>query len=626
MGDSTTADANAGAISFPVASGASRGEMTATHWGALLVLLTVLAYGPAFVAGFIWVDDDYVLENYNLRSTAGLVKIWRQPRSSPQYYPLVHTSYWLEHRLWDLWPVGYHATNIFLHATSALLLWRVLLLIELPAAWLAAAVFALHPVHVESVAWITERKNTLSLLFYLAAAFCFLKRELAPQSRGSWGLYLASVACFLAALLCKTVVATLPCALLVVLWWKHGTLSPRQVALAALLLLLAVPLAMHTAYLERHHVGAMGPEWEFSFADRCLIAGRAVWFYACKLMVPYPLTFMYPRWEIDDHDWRQYLFPLAACLLVAALWLFRGRIGRGPLAAALFFGGTLFPALGFFNVYPMKYSFVADHFQYVASLGPIALFVAAGAQAAERCHLTTAGQLLACGLLAVLAVLTWLQSTIYRNQETLWRDTLAKNPQAEMAYINLGNFLRSEGRLPEALEAFDGAVKLRPGEPDGHIGLAMTYAAVPDLDRAEQILQEALTIDPNYALTYGNLADVRFRQGEPQEAVRLYRQALALDQENVLIRFNYGTLLFKQRKLDEAQRQYEQILVRSPDSVAVRYALAILHLVRGKQAAAAAQLRAVLEIDPKYADARELLAEAESGARRRTTPQFDPAK
>ncbi|HUE71474.1 MAG TPA: tetratricopeptide repeat protein, partial [Pirellulaceae bacterium] len=411
-----------------------------------------------------------------------------------------------------------------------------------------------------------------------------------------------------------------------VLWWKQGTLSFRQVALAAPMLLLAVPLGLHTAYLERHQVGAVGPDWDFSLIERCLIAGRAVWFYAGKLVVPYPLIFMYPRWEIDAGDWRQYLFPISAVGLVAGLLLLLKRIGRGPLAAALFFGGTLFPALGFFNVYPMKFSFVADHFQYAASIGLIVLFVAAGAAGVARYGISHTGQLLGAGLLVLLAILTWRQCLIYWDQETLWRDTLAKNPECKMAYINLGTWLRSEGQLPEAALAFAGAVKLRPSDPDGHIGLAMTHAELQDLDRAESILRKAISLDPDYAMTYGNLADVMYRRERFDDAAALFQRALALDEKNILIRYNYGNLLLKQRKWDEAQRQYERVLERSPDFVAVRENLAILHWERGQWTAAAEQFRAVLEIDPDYPDAREFLEAAEANAKLKVGPPQERVK
>ncbi len=135
-------------------------------------------------------------------------------------------------------------------------------------------------------------------------------------------------------------------------------------------------LALVTSWLERTHVGASGPDWALSVLDRCLIAGRALWFYAGKLLWPANLTFIYPRWQVDPGVWWQWLFPLMAVAMVTILWSLRERIGRGPLVAVLFFAGTLFPALGFANVYPMRYSFVADHFQYLASAGLIALAAA----------------------------------------------------------------------------------------------------------------------------------------------------------------------------------------------------------------------------------------------------------
>ena len=626
MVEGTSITEGQGASPAPDKPRAPEEGLSPRQWAAVLVLITLLAYAPAFTAGYIWDDDDYVNNNYHLRTAAGLKKIWLEPRSSPQYYPLVHTSFWLEYRLWDLWPAGYHATNVFLHAASALVLWRLLILLDLPGSWLAAAVFALHPVHVESVAWITERKNTLSLLFYLAAAFCFLKRELAPQAPGRWGLYVASLALFLAALLCKTATATFPCALLVVLWWKQGTLSVRQVALTVPMILLAVPLGLQTAWLERHHVGAIGPEWDFSLVERCLIAGRAVWFYAGKLVVPYPLIFMYPRWQIDAGDWRQFLFPISAVGLVVALLLLHKRIGRGPLAAALFFGGTLFPALGFFNVYPMKFSFVADHFQYAASIGPIVLLVCGGAWAMSRQGLAAAGPIMACLLVVALAVLAWRQCLIYQDQESLWRDTLAKNSECEMAYNNLGRWLHAEGRISEAIDVFQEAARRWPRAPEGQIGLAMAYAAVPELDRAEQILRQAIALDPKNALTYSNLASIMFKMQRMEEAESLFRQGLALEEDNVLIRLNYGTLLFKQRRFDEAQVQYERVIEQSPEAVSARFNLAALHLLRGNPTEAAQQLRLLLETDPTHADARDLLDDLLADRSNRTRPHSPSIK
>src|SRR5437870_3711674 len=370
-----------------------------------LVLLVVATYLPALRAGFIWDDDAYVTANATLRSFDGLRRIWLEPGAVPQYYPLTFTSLWLDYHLWGLHPLGYHLVNVLLHAANAILVWLVGRRLALPGAWFAAAVFAVHPVHVESVAWVTERKNVLSGALYLAAFLAYLRA--AGGARGAYGLALGL---FVGALLAKTVTCTLPVVLLLVLWWRNG-----RVDVAPLLpfFVLGAAAGFVTAWTEGHHVGATGELWRLSLPDRCLIAGRALWFYAAKLAWPHPLAFIYARWHVDAAVWWQYLFPLAAAATVAALHLARGRIGSGPLVAALCYVATLAPAPGFVNVYPMRYSFVADHFHYLASLPPIAL-AAAGATRLPRPQVIGAGVLLALGTLA------WRQALVYRDAETIW--------------------------------------------------------------------------------------------------------------------------------------------------------------------------------------------------------------
>src|SRR5688572_21356693 len=311
----------------------------------VLLAMTLIAYLPAFRAGFIWDDPDYVVNNATLRSLDGLRQIWFVPRATPQYYPLVHTSFWIEYQLWGLNPSGYHAVNVLLHALASILLWRVLKLLEVPGAWLAAGIFALHPVHVESVAWVTERKNVLSGVFYLASALAFLHFEETAEPRRRWRFYAMSLLLFVVALLSKTVTASLPAAILLVAWWKRGRVTWRDLMPLIPFFVTGVALALRTAQFEREHVGASGAEFDFTWAERILIAGRAAWFYAWKLIAPVNLSFIYPRWTIDDRAAAQYAFPIAAIALVMTLALLRRRIGLGALVAVLFFGGTLVPAL-----------------------------------------------------------------------------------------------------------------------------------------------------------------------------------------------------------------------------------------------------------------------------------------
>ncbi len=444
--------------------------------GALLATVTLAAYWPATGNGWIWDDESYVHENPHLRSVRGLAEIWLRPGAVPQYYPLVHTSYWLEYRVWGLAPSGYHAVNILIHAGSAVLLWRLLRRLEVPGAWAAAALFALHPVHVESVAWVTERKNVLSGFFDRASAAAYLRwapPERPPGAETPPRLYAAAIALYVCALLSKTVTCSLPAALLLVRWWKRGRLEWADVRPLVPFFVIGIGLGVLTVWLEKANVGAAGPDWELSAVERVLIAGRALWIYAGKLAWPAPLVFFYPRFEVDAGEWRQYLYPAAAAAVVIGLWLARRRVGRGPLVAVLFFAGTLVPALGFFYDYTMRFSFDADHFQYIAS---IALITAAGefgaaaaARIGRRARLPAAAVLAA--VLAALGTLTWQRCLAFRDAETLWRDTLGKNPDAWLAHNNLGVILRARGLDEEAIAHYRRSVELKPDYGEAHANL-----------------------------------------------------------------------------------------------------------------------------------------------------------
>ena len=280
------------------------------------------------------------------------------------------------------------------------------------------------------------------------------KRRFAPAPIPQrWRWYALSLTLFLAALLSKTVVASLPGVILVITWWKRGRLTARDIAPLIPFFALGTGGGLLTAWMEKHFVGAAGFEWSYSPVERVLIAGRAAWFYAAKLAWPYPLAFFYPRFTIDEHAWWQYLFPLAAVALLVALWISRNRVGRGPLAAALIFGGVLVPALGFVDVYPMRFSFVADHFQYHASLALLTLAAAVAATIYQKLPSTQRPVLLAAGVtvIAGLAALTYQRANVFHDVERLYRDTIAKNPAGPTAYANLAVHLESVGQYEEAV-------------------------------------------------------------------------------------------------------------------------------------------------------------------------------
>jgi tetratricopeptide (TPR) repeat protein len=540
-------------------------------FGLLLVCATVAAYWPVFANGFIWDDDGFVTQNPTLRDLDGLRQIWFNPAATLQYYPLVHTSFWLEYHLWRLQPVGFHVVNVLLHALAALLLWRVLLRLKLPGAWFMAAVFALHPVQTESVAWVTERKNVLSAVFYFSAALCYFRfagigvgaDEVKRRDR----YYFAALLLFLGALLSKTVVCSLPAALLLVLWWKKERLEWRDILPLGPFFAFGGIVGVTTPWLETHLVKAQGADWSLTFAERCLIAGRALWFYAGKLVWPSSLTFIYPRWDIHADVWWQWLFPAAGLLVVAVLWLARHKLGRGPLVAVLFFSGTLLPALGFINVYPMRFSFVADHFQYLASIGIIVLVVVIARRLLER--LSVNGQQrtgLAALVLAALGVLTWQQSHIYQNLETLWIDTLAKNPACWMAHSNLGRLLAQKQEYALAETHYQAALVLKPEEEAIHYNYGNLLARTGRFAQAVTQYRQALQIAPEKAATHNNLGFALNQQHSTDDAIAEYEQAIFYDPGFADAYYNLGNALSAENKMDAAIRAYRHALQLEPDS------------------------------------------------------------
>jgi tetratricopeptide (TPR) repeat protein len=455
----------------------------------------------------------------------------------------------------------------------------VLRTLAVPAPWAAAALFAVHPVHVESVAWVTERKNVLSGFFFLAAFVCLLRWQDAgagTSRRRRW--YAAGLSCFLAALLSKTVAATLPVAFLVARWWRSGRVTRSDVLAMAPLLVAGLALGGVTATLERTHVGAVGAYWDQTVPERVLIAGRALWFYVGKLVWPWALVFIYPRWTLDAAAIGQWLFPVAAAAAGIGLLANAGRLGRGPFAAAAAYAAILGPALGFANVYPMRYSFVADHFAYLASV-PVLALVAAGVA-------TQAPARIARGALAValvtLGALTWQRCHAFRDAETLWRDTLAKNPAATIAYVNLGYATYEAGRVEEALALYDRGLAVEP---------------------------DAADLLNNRALALGAL-------GRTEEAIAAYRRAMAADPSHAGSRSNLGNTLASAGRYAEAEQAYRDALRVAPGHAEAHNNLGNVLALRGAIAEALDHYRAAVAVDPGYADAHRNMGEVLLGAGR----------
>ena len=572
---------------------------------AAIMLVTAVAYLPIVRGGFIWDDETWITDNRLLRTLAGLRAIWLEPGRSPQYYPLTQTTLWLEYHLWGPGPLGYHLVNVALHGLNAGLVWLILSQLGVPGAWVAAAVFALHPVHVESVAWAAELKNVQAGVFSLLALLLSLRFAL---GRRSAALYAAAFVAFVLAVLSKTVACTVPAATLVCVWWKRGSVGRRDVVPLVPFFLVGLAGGLGTAMVEKYQVGAQGADWTLSTADRFVLAGRALWFYAAKLVAPVRLSFIYPRWEIDGGVWWQWLFPLAAAGVVAGLLMLRDRIGRGPLAAVLYFAITLSPALGFVDVYPFRFSFVADHFQYLASLGPIALLVALGAAGVRKVPTLGAAARVACGgLLLALGAATWSRTHVFADLETLWRDTVSKNAAEWSAYNNLGSLLLEQGRPAEAVSSLERALALRPDEPEVHHTMADALLRLGRRDDARAEYARALTVAPGYAPAHNSLGLLLLDEGKATEAIVEFQQAIRLRPDLAAPFYNLGNALVALDRLRDAEPYYERALQIDPDLAQAHNNLANLYAYRQNLAGAIEHYEKALALQPDLREARENL-------------------
>ena len=572
------------------------------------MVTTVLAYWHAGQAGYIWDDDVYVTGNQLLTAPDGLRRIWFSLDSPSQYFPLVYTTFRFEHALWGLNPAGYHWINILLHAANALLLWRLLALLRIPGAWLAAAIFALHPVQVESVAWITERKNVLMGFFFLLSLMAWVRFVNArPKEAGNaYGLALLFYAL---ALFSKTTACTLPAALLLILWLERKPINTRRLLQIVPFLVLGICLGLVTIWWERYHQGTQGQLFAIGVPERFLVASRALWFYAGKLLWPVNLVFSYPRWSMSISNANDYIWPLAIMVAGAVIYFLRTRLGRGIEVAALFFAATLSPVLGFIMLYTFRYSFVADHYQYLASIGPIALAAAGITTAADRFGKRTAllKPVFAGALLAVLGLLTWNQCRMYADSDTLWWTTIARNPQSWMAHNNIAINLVQKGRTDEAVAHYNKALELDPSYGEAHYNLANALVRLGRVDEAIAHYEKAVELNPNNALAYYNLGSVLVQNGRVDEAITQYRKALELNPNNAGAHNNMGAALLRLGNLDEAIAHYLRALELNPGNAEANYNLANALVQKGRFEEAVGYYKSALRLNPGNDAARDRL-------------------
>ena len=570
---------------------ASDGRRKQCLYALLFLLAAFLAYQPIWHAGFVWDDDVLLVNNPVMQQADGWWKVWTGINND--YVPATSSTFWLEWRVFGANPLGYHLDNLLLHLMDAILLWRILSCLLVPGAGLAAAIFALHPVNVESVAWVAERKNTLAMLFYLGTLLLYLRFERTGRLRWYW----LAAGTFLLAIFSKTAVAPLPLVLLGMAWWQRGRIQWTDLRRSLLFFLVAASGCLLAIEIQ-HRAGSEIVRND-GFWSRLAGAGAAVWFYLYKAALPLHLMFVYPNPEVDPAKIVCYLPALLLAVGLALCWHYRGRWGKGWLLAMGYFVVMLLPVLGFVNIYFMRYSHVADHWQYFAMIGPISLAAASIKKLAP-----------ALVLLLVLGWLTWQQCGIYASPETLWRATIVQNPGCGMAHDNLGVALLGKGKVDEAIAEFDKTLEFEPNSERTHYDLGTALLAKGKVDEAIAQFRRALEIMPDFIIARNNLAVALEQNGDAEGAVLELRNALKTHPENAETFVNLGNLLAKKGQFGDAIEQYRSALKINPAYADAHFNLGLALFRNGNADGAILHYTTALQLRPDDAEAQNYLGMA----------------
>jgi tetratricopeptide (TPR) repeat protein len=576
-------------------------------WRALIIAAAAFViYAPVLNGDWLWDDDVDITGNAITQSPTGWWSIWFDPGSQPDYYPIKATVQWAQWQLWGMDTFGYHLTNLLLHILGAWLVWRVLAKLGLKSAWLGGLLFAIHPANVESVAWIAELKNTLSLPPFLLAMCAWIDFEENRRPRD----YLLAIGFFLAAMLSKTTMAMFPFIILLYAWWKRSRIGWSDVKASAPFFGISLALGLITLsctfWYMQHNEQPNHPVPIGEIAAHIALAGTTLTAYVAHLFWPTDLLPLYPLWKVDPPSAVQFL-PWA---LVAALfficWRCRKTWGRTALFGLGFFLINLAPFLGFTSIRFMRYSWVMDHFLYIPIIGLIGLAVAEWDVWQKQLPATGRWTASAAGALVFL-LLTWTSRTYagwFIDQSSLWTETLQRNPTAAPARNNLGLALLQAGRLTDAQGQFEQTVRYNPNFADAYLNLGMTLEKLGRVPDAIAQYQKVVTIAPDYEMGHYNLANALVATGQIPKALDEFRIALQFVPGDAAARNNYASALMQAGQLDEARTQLEVALQINPNVAGIHFNLGNLLLKTEQYADARDEYAQVLRLQPQNGAAR----------------------
>ncbi len=592
-------------------------DITQAWWSALvrglvIAVATFWIYAPSLHGGWLWDDDSYITDNPLLHSWAGLGTLWFHPGSFRDWYPLEETVLWLEWHLWGLDTLGYHLVNVLLHAVNALLVWRLLARFGLRFAWAGGLLFAIHPVQVESVAWISELKNTLSELFILLAMTAWLDADARKTPRAYW----MSLACFTLAVLCKLSVVLFPVIILLHAWWKRGRVIGGDLRASAPFFAVALFVGLVTtaagvwgrqfSHLSPHFLPPDGL-W-----GRLALAGLSFTFYFAKSLLPVGLLTVYPLWPVHPFAPATWLPWLAFAAIAAWCWHLRRGWGRHALFGLGFFIINLLPCPGFLPAPNMGYAWVMDHFLYLPLLGLVGLAVAAGEGLAAQLSVPArrVSAALTMAVLVALGIESHSYAKLYRDSATLWTYTLSRNPRAWPGDNNLGKIDQAAGRFREAVDDYQNAIRLEPGAPEPHYNLGLVLLRSGQLPQAITQLRQAAQINPDYAKAFNDLGNALLLAGQVPEAIEAYQRALQINPGFSAAHNDLGNALRGENRIPEALDQFETALAFDPDNAQAHFNRALVLQQTGRLPEAIAEYRTAVQLRPDDAASQAALDKA----------------
>lgn len=624
-------------------------------------------YGGILKGDFIWDDRDCIVANPLIKAADGLKKIWLS-RESIDYWPVSYSLYWTEWRLWGLDTQGYHVVNLCLHIATCLVVWQVLKKFQFKTATPVVILFAVHPVCVEAVAWIVQAKTLLAALFGFLSLNVYI---LAREQKNRLGLYAASLGFFGLSLLSKQSMIFLPVFLALWEWRNPGRFGPAKAQpLAGFFLVSLVMGVVGLTWYSYHTLPTAEAISQLSTLERFLAVGMRWWAYVGKALAPVDLMFIYPSWDIDPSRWLHWLPTVTLiALTILALYGFLRRISvesakpSHPLSLATRLGMSwmfalmaLLPVLGLVDIYFLRYSPTADHWQY-AALPAILSFALEPLWATWEKSLLSIKMRRQCPRTANILIISltlfiagylarssYASSQRFRDEETLWKATIQANPNAWLAYNNLATLFAAKHQNAEAEALYRRALALKPDYPNALQGLAMIRLHSSREDEALELLNDAIKFNPESSPLESAICGVLARMQRLSEAIRHCEAAIKLDFRNSVAtsnlvtihlmagrlgdartvaeyaaslmpqdperQYDLGRVLLRSGDLTRAQEVLERALVLDPRSALVQEGLGELWLKRGDPIRAISHLAMAVDSSPKTIHGRMLLVEA----------------